>query len=145
MFISMRITFDDVNFCDGLECVYARELPDYYMGFCQLLKTWLLIAYDTAFYAIIWILICWSNLTMVNFVWFYDKIGLEGELIRKGGGGGGGGGGWGSHQGGPKKGHTSRLFVNTCTGIMLLCGGPVRNMLSFCRKQEPYLSPSPGK
>ena len=34
---------DDVNSCDGLECVYVKyksrastacELPDYYMGFC---------------------------------------------------------------------------------------------------------------
>ena len=41
----MHITVDDVNFCDSLECVYvkynshasaARELPDKYMGFCQL-------------------------------------------------------------------------------------------------------------
>ena len=37
-------TNDDVNFCDGLECVYvkyksrastARELPDQYMGFAR--------------------------------------------------------------------------------------------------------------
>ena len=37
----MHVTVDDVNFCDGLECVYvkyksraatARELPDIYMG-----------------------------------------------------------------------------------------------------------------
>ena len=45
-FISIYITVDDVNFCDGLECVYvkyksrastARELPDEFMGF-RLLK-----------------------------------------------------------------------------------------------------------
>ena len=34
MLISMHVTVDDVNFCDGLECVYVkykspeRELPD---------------------------------------------------------------------------------------------------------------------
>ena len=41
----MHVTVDDVNFCDGLECVYVkykrsasttRELPDLYMGFCRL-------------------------------------------------------------------------------------------------------------
>ena len=41
----MHVTLNDVNLCDGLECVYvmdksrastARELPDKYMGFCQL-------------------------------------------------------------------------------------------------------------
>ena len=41
----MHVTVDDVNFCDGLECVYvkyksrasiARDLPDLYMGFCRL-------------------------------------------------------------------------------------------------------------
>ena len=56
----MHVTVDDVNFCDDLECVYlkykrraptARELPDYYMGSCRL--NWLLLACDTAFYAII--------------------------------------------------------------------------------------------
>ena len=52
----MHVTVDDVNFCDGLECVHVRYksrvstarddgvLP---------VKTWLLIACDTAFYAII--------------------------------------------------------------------------------------------
>ena len=38
----MRVTVDDVNICDGLECVYVKyksctstacELPDEYMGF----------------------------------------------------------------------------------------------------------------
>ena len=35
----MHVTADDVNFCDGLECVYveyeaaARELPDLIHGF----------------------------------------------------------------------------------------------------------------
>ena len=38
----MHVTVDDVNFCDGLECVYVKyksrastacELPDQYMGF----------------------------------------------------------------------------------------------------------------
>ena len=47
---------DDVNFCDGLECEYvkyksrastARELPDNIWIFP--VKTWLLIACDTAF------------------------------------------------------------------------------------------------
>ena len=41
----MLVTVDDVNFCDGLECVYvkyksrastSRELPDKDMGFCRL-------------------------------------------------------------------------------------------------------------
>ena len=42
----MHVTVDDVNLCDGLECVYvkykirestARDLPDFkYMGFCRL-------------------------------------------------------------------------------------------------------------
>ena len=40
-----RYSVDDVNFCDGLECIYvkyksrastARKLPDKYMGFCRL-------------------------------------------------------------------------------------------------------------
>ena len=57
LFISMHVTVDDVNFCDGLECVYvkyksrastARELH----GVLPV-KTWLLKACDTAFYAII--------------------------------------------------------------------------------------------
>ena len=57
----MHITVDDVKFCDGLECVYvkdkshaslARELPDLIHGFLPV-KTWLLKACDTAFYAII--------------------------------------------------------------------------------------------
>ena len=57
MFISIHVTVDDVDCCDGLECVYvkyksraakARESPDSYMGFCRLL-----IRCYTAFYAII--------------------------------------------------------------------------------------------
>ena len=49
----MHATVDDVNFCDGLECVYvstAGELPDQYMFLP--VKTWLFIAWDTAFYAL---------------------------------------------------------------------------------------------
>ena len=58
----MHVTVDDVNFCDGQECVYvkyksrastARELLDYYKFLQVHVKTWLLIACDTAFYAII--------------------------------------------------------------------------------------------
>ena len=58
----MQATVDDVNFCDGLECVYvkykspastARELPDFKIHGLLLVKTWLLIACDTAFYAVI--------------------------------------------------------------------------------------------
>ena len=42
-FISVYVIADDVNFCDGLECVNvkyksrastAHELPELYMGFC---------------------------------------------------------------------------------------------------------------
>ena len=55
MFISMHITVDDVNFCYGLEYAYVKcksraltlrviNLP---------VKSWLLIACDTTFYAII--------------------------------------------------------------------------------------------
>ena len=56
----MHVTFDDVNFCDSLECVYVKyrshaltacEMPDKYIGFLPV-KTWLLIACDTAFYVI---------------------------------------------------------------------------------------------
>ena len=59
MFILMHVTVDDVNFCDGLECAYvkykshasaARELHESYMGF-SLVKAWLLIECDIAFYA----------------------------------------------------------------------------------------------
>ena len=50
-------------FFDGLECLYVKyksrastacELPDYIWGFLPV-KTWLLIACNTAFYAIIFI------------------------------------------------------------------------------------------
>ena len=56
----MHVCVDDVNFCDGLEYVYAKYksrastahgLPDYYMGFSRL--KWQLIVCDMAFYAII--------------------------------------------------------------------------------------------
>ena len=61
MFISMHITVDDVNFCDGLESAYikyksyastASELPKLINGLSPV-KTWLIIVCDTAFYAII--------------------------------------------------------------------------------------------
>ena len=56
----MHVTVDDVNFCDGLECVYVKYKSCVstvvnclikYMGFCGLKQ--LLITCDTAFYAII--------------------------------------------------------------------------------------------
>ena len=57
----MHATVDDVNFCDGLECVYvnyshastAHKLPVRLIHGSLPVKTWLLIAYDTAFCAII--------------------------------------------------------------------------------------------
>ena len=53
----MHFTVDDINFCDVLYVKYkscattAHDLLDLYMGL--LVKTWLLIVYTTAFYAII--------------------------------------------------------------------------------------------
>ena len=61
----MHVTVDDVNFCYSLECVYvkdksrastARELPDFIHGFL-LNITWLLKACDTAFYAIMFVMV----------------------------------------------------------------------------------------
>ena len=48
----MHVTVDDVNFCDGLDCVHlyvkykscastARELPDFYMAFWGLIALFL--------------------------------------------------------------------------------------------------------
>ena len=62
----MHVTVGDVNFYDGLECLYvknksrastARELPN---TLFLLVKTWLLTSCDTDFYAI----------NYVNHFWF---------------------------------------------------------------------------
>ena len=62
MLIPMRVTVDDVNFCDDQECVYVKYKSVYQQHVNCLIntwvlpvKTWLLIAWDTAFYAIIYI------------------------------------------------------------------------------------------
>ena len=63
MFIPMHVTVDDVNFCDGLKCLYVKyksracEFPLLIHGFLPV-KTRLFIVCDTAFYAIIAILAC---------------------------------------------------------------------------------------
>ena len=56
----MHVTFDDVNSCDGLECIYVKIKAVHQQHVDCLIntwilpvKTWLLIACDTAFYAII--------------------------------------------------------------------------------------------
>ena len=78
----MHVTVDDVNFCDGLECVYVKYkshvLTALIHGFLPF-KIWLLIACDTAFYAIISIKISCSGLTFDNFWWL--AISLEMSIV----------------------------------------------------------------
>ena len=51
----MHVTIDDVIFCYSLECVYIKYESQNCLIVTQVLlvKTWLLIACDTAFYAIL--------------------------------------------------------------------------------------------
>ena len=56
--ISMHVTVDDVTVCGGLECDYLKyksraSTPRELIHGFLLVKTWLLIASNTAFYAII--------------------------------------------------------------------------------------------
>ena len=42
MFISMHTTVDDVNFCDGLECVYVKykSLHQQHVNCLSVINTW---------------------------------------------------------------------------------------------------------
>ena len=56
----MHVNVDDINFCDGIECLYVKYKAMHQQHVNCLInscfffkKTWLLMACDTAFYAII--------------------------------------------------------------------------------------------
>ena len=77
----MHITVDDINFYDGLECVYvkykSRALTASGLRHVFLpVKTWLLIACNTAFYAIISNVQDSGNfeLSFMHLFWFYCDL-----------------------------------------------------------------------
>ena len=90
---SVHITVDEVNFCDGLICVYVkykshvsteRQLPDLYMGFLMV-KTWPLIACEMAFYAKVecpQVQTAWRPFSLLSFIRQIPYSNLNESLIK---------------------------------------------------------------